>query len=124
DKTTPRTAGRPHAPRMVLTAILLTPFLVLAPAAAATAAEPDCGKPSELLDLSSWKLQLPTGEDESPDEVTQPDLGGFAADPWFVSNEACDGVRFRAAVNGVTTSGSDYPRSELREMTADGSDEA
>lgn len=27
------------------------------------------------------------------------------------------GVRFRAAVNGVTTGGSSYPRSELREMS-------
>jgi hypothetical protein len=30
-------------------------------------------------------------------------------------------VQFRAAVNGVTTSGSGYPRSELREMTDNGS---
>lgn len=111
-----------------LSAALLLPFLAAGPMPAAAGAPPppaaDCGPPSDVLDLASWKLQLPTGEDEHPDEVTQPELDGYVADPWFVANEACDGVRFRSAVNGVTTSGSDYPRSELREMSADGEDEA
>ncbi len=40
------------------------------------------------------------------------------------SAAACDGVQFRAPVDGVTTSGSSYPRSELREMTDSGSSEA
>ena len=34
-----------------------------------------------------------------------------------MATPGCTGVQFRAAVNGVTTSGSGYPRSELREMT-------
>ena len=82
----------------------------------------DCTYPADVLDLSGWKIQLPIGAEEDPDEVTQPALDTFAVDPWFVATANCDGVRFRSAVNGVTTGGSSYPRSELREMT--GSDEA
>lgn len=83
-----------------------------------------CDHPAQVLDLSSWKIQLPIGEAESPDEVKQPALATYRVDPWFMPTPACDGVVFRSAVDGVTTGGSNYPRSELREMTADGSDEA
>ena len=81
-----------------------------------------CDLPSQVLDLSNWKIQLPIGGEEDPDEVTQPELDGYRVDPWFVPNPGCDGVRFRSAVNGVTTGGSNYPRSELREMN--GAEEA
>lgn len=84
----------------------------------------ECDYPADVLDLTGWKVQLPIGDEEDPDEVTQPDLASYAVDPWFVPTSDCDGVQFRSAVNGVTTGGSSYPRSELREMTADGSDEA
>lgn len=83
-----------------------------------------CTYPAEVLDLTNWKLTLPTGEDEDPAEITQPELATFSADPWFRADDACDAVRFRAAVNGVTTGGSSYPRAELREMTDGGADEA
>jgi len=83
-----------------------------------------CAHPSDILDLTGWKLTLPTGEDEDPTEITQPELATFSARPWFQVDAACDAVRFRAAVNGVTTGGSSYPRAELREMTDDGEDEA
>ncbi|PRX98081.1 F5/8 type C domain-containing protein [Allonocardiopsis opalescens] len=92
------------------------------PAAQAPAAAQECEYPADVLDLDSWKIQLPIGEEESPDEVEQPELASYAVDPWFTVAENCEGVRFRAAVDGVTTSGSNYPRSELREM--DGDDEA
>ncbi|HWB79021.1 MAG TPA: polysaccharide lyase family 7 protein [Nannocystaceae bacterium] len=81
--------------------------------------------PAELLDLSDWKLTLPIGsrrDPESPREVLQPELATFAIDPWFVLDG--DAVRFRAHAGGVTTSSSGYPRSELREMSNDGADEA
>ncbi|HEX2132898.1 MAG TPA: polysaccharide lyase family 7 protein [Actinophytocola sp.] len=81
-----------------------------------------CEYPSQVLDLSNWKIQLPIGQEEDPDEVTQPELDGYRVEPWFVPTPACDGVRFRSAVDGVTTGGSDYPRSELREMN--GAEEA
>ncbi|UUU19150.1 polysaccharide lyase family 7 protein [Streptomyces sp. DSM 40750] len=84
----------------------------------------DCTYPSEVLDLTNWKLTLPTGEDEDPTEMTQPELATFSAMPWFRAESGCDAVGFRAAVNGVTTGGSNYPRAELREMTDGGEDEA
>ena len=87
-------------------------LVVAAPAVGAAA----CDYPAQVLDLRSWKIQLPIGGEEDPDEVKQPALATYRVDPWFVVNPGCDGVRFRAAVNGVTTSGSNYPRSELREM--------
>lgn len=78
--------------------------------------------PSQIVDLSNWKLTLPIGEEESPTEVKQPQLASYKIDPWFVVENG--GIRFRAAVNGVTTSGSGYPRSELREMVDNGSAKA
>ncbi|WP_053171341.1 polysaccharide lyase family 7 protein [Streptomyces sp. SBT349] len=79
--------------------------------------------PSEVLDLSDWKVTLPIGEDGDPTEIFQPDLDGYSHDPYFQVNDAGDAVRFRAPVNGVTTGGSSYPRSELREMEEGGEDE-
>ena len=72
--------------------------------------------PAELLDLSNWKLTLPTGDEGSPDEITQPELDTFSVDPYFMLDDDGSAVVFRADVDGVTTSGSSYPRSELREM--------
>lgn len=119
-----------------VTAVVSTAVLTLSAQAATQAAtQPDtsaaheraaarCSSPSEILDLTDWKLTLPTGEDEDPTEITQPELATFSAAPWFQADAACDAVRFRAAVNGVTTGGSSYPRAELREMTNGGEDEA
>lgn len=76
-----------------------------------------CRYPADVLDLRNWYVGLPTGAAESPTNVKQPALATFAVDPWFVATPGCTGVQFRAAVNGVTTSGSDYPRSELRETS-------
>lgn len=82
--------------------------------------------PSEVLDLTAWKLTLPvdTEHEGSPDEIEQPELAGFELSPWFEVTETGDGVRFRANCGGATTDNSGYPRSELREMTSDGLDEA
>jgi hypothetical protein len=84
----------------------------------------DCEVPADVLDLTDWYIGLPIGEDEDPTNVKQPQLGSFSVDPWFTATADCAGVQFRSAVNGVTTSGSSYPRSELREMTDEGSEEA
>ena len=73
-------------------------------------------------DLSVWKLTLPinTEREGDPDEVFPPELLTFS-DPRFLTREATgSGVRFRAPCHGETTSGSSYPRTELREMQADG----
>jgi hypothetical protein len=71
--------------------------------------------PGQLLDLTDWKLTLPTGQEGKPEEIVQPALSSFT-DEFFRLNEARDGVVFTATAGGVTTSGSSYPRSELREM--------
>jgi hypothetical protein len=92
------------------------------PATAATPAT--CTYPAEVLNLTNWKITLPIGSDEKPTEIKQPALQTYAKSPWFVPSSDCMSVRFRAAVNGVTTSGSSYPRSELREMANNGTENA
>jgi hypothetical protein len=78
--------------------------------------------PAKVLDLTNWKITLPIGTAESPTEIVQSPLATYKLDPWFVV--AGGGVRFRAPVNAPTTSGSNYPRSELREMSNNGKDKA
>lgn len=75
--------------------------------------------PSAVLNLANWKLTLPieTSHPGSPDEIKQPELASYSLNPYFMLNSARNGVVFRAHVGGATTSGSSYPRSELREMT-------
>lgn len=80
--------------------------------------------PSQILNLTNWKLTLPSGEKEKPTEIKQPNLAVFQINPWFISLPNGIGIRFRSPVNGVTTKGSDYPRSELREMTNNGTSNA
>lgn len=85
------------------------------PVPAATAPTPP--SPGQLLNLGqSWKLTLPTGD---PTEIDPTALGTFSDPNWFHTTPD-GGVAFRAPVNGATTSGSDYPRSELREMAPRG----
>ncbi|HEY0616101.1 MAG TPA: polysaccharide lyase family 7 protein, partial [Kribbella sp.] len=114
--------------RTLLTAVLvLVPSaIMLGPASGAVPAGTSAGTlegtPAGVLELTNWKLTLPTGSEGKPAEVKQPELADYAKDPYFVVEGK--GVRFRAPVDGVTTSGSSYPRSELREMTNDGQEKA
>jgi poly(beta-D-mannuronate) lyase len=74
--------------------------------------------PSERLELDSWKLTLPvdTPAKGIPDEISPAELAGFVdARHFFVDPEGR--VVFRAYCDGVTTKGSGYPRSELREIS-------
>lgn len=79
--------------------------------------------PSQVLNLNNWKLTLPIALLETPAEIKQPELDTYKIDPWFMVAQD-GGVRFRAPVNGVTTDGSNYPRSELREMVNNGKEKA
>jgi hypothetical protein len=75
--------------------------------------------PADRLDLASWKLTLPvdTPAKGVPDEVSGAALVGFVdTRHFFVDSEGR--VVFRAYCDGVTTKGSSYPRSELREISA------
>lgn len=84
--------------------------------------------PSSVLNLTNWKLTLPTDGCDSgswADEVTQPQLSSFRDATAFFVNAAKTGVVFRARVDGArTSSNTKYPRSELREMKNTGEDRA
>ena len=96
----------------MLAAMAILLGVCAAPACAVSAA-------GQVLNLRNWYLQLPTGRDGSPDAVYQPRLNDFTRMPWF---GVVDGrVRFRTPVGGATTSGSDYPRTELRESSPNAS---
>jgi hypothetical protein len=84
------------------------------------------GLPSGQLALANWKLTLPvnTANPGSPDEILQPELNTFQDTKYFHANSALNGVVFNAPCGGATTSGSGYPRSELREMINNGSSTA
>lgn len=76
--------------------------------------------PAQVLNLGGrWKLTLPTGSQDNPTQIDPTPLLSFIDLNWFHTSTG-GGVAFRAPVNGVTTSGSGYPRSELREMAANG----
>jgi hypothetical protein len=83
--------------------------------------------PANVLNLTNWKITVPFDGPDSgttADEITQPALATYSIDPWFKNNSNNTGVIFRANTGGATTSGSGYPRSELREMTNNGSTNA
>lgn len=79
-----------------------------------------CQYPAEVLNLTNWKQTLPIGSSRKPKEITSSLLGTYIHNSFFRANTECTGVIFRAPVNGVTTSNSGYPRSELREMANNG----
>ncbi|OQP57577.1 polysaccharide lyase family 7 protein [Niastella populi] len=78
--------------------------------------------PANVLDLTNWKLNIPLdkNKDGRSDEIKQPELAAYSIAPWFQNNATNTGVVFRANCGGITTRGSGYPRSELREMTNNG----
>lgn len=93
------------------------------------AADPEPAEPEPEptgLDLTDWKLTLPTDAtgDGKADEIRQPTLAEFKFTPYFYVR-ADGGTAFRAPCDGVTTSSNtSYARCELREMDNDGRDEA
>lgn len=85
---------------------------------------PQSARPADVLDLANWKLTLPVGEPQHPREVKQPELARYEHPEHFFTAAWARGVVFRAHAGGVTTRGSRYPRSELREMVHHGVDRA
>ncbi|HVM61294.1 MAG TPA: polysaccharide lyase family 7 protein [Verrucomicrobiae bacterium] len=77
--------------------------------------------------MSNWKLQLPTSnsvltcsagsvDEESPSQVA----AGFTNRYFYTGSDGA--MTFWAPINGATTGGSSYPRSELREEISPGND--
>lgn len=78
--------------------------------------------PANWADLPYWKLTIPVDADSNgvADEVKQPTLKILDAPAYFDRLGGPTRIKFRAETTGATTSGSSFPRSELREMTQDG----
>ena len=78
--------------------------------------------PVNFFDLSHWKLQLPidtngvlSATNLGVMEILTPQLlAGYASDYFYSGSDGA--MTFWAPVTGATTSGTSYPRSELREM--------
>lgn len=79
--------------------------------------------PSQVFDLTIWKLTLPTGSSGKPDEIKQPQLATYTHSQYF-HTVAGPGVLFKAPQKGVTTPNSKNTRTELREMKPGGKSNA
>jgi Alginate lyase len=75
--------------------------------------------PGGNFDLSHWMLEEPTGATISPAKLEGP--SGFQ-DTYFFTNAIDGSMSFWDPENGSTTPNSNYPRSELRELSAQGTD--
>jgi len=73
------------------------------------------------IDYSMWYITLPVDANNAyvgEAKYIKP-AGNTQVNPWYYVNTAGEQI-FRAPVEGATTSGSNYARSELRELTANG----
>ncbi|MFK0383020.1 polysaccharide lyase family 7 protein [Agrobacterium sp. NPDC090273] len=77
---------------------------------------------STAIDLSRWKVTLPVNEQGvrsgEGDAVELKMLKGLSVPPYFDVQQ--NSITFVAPTNGARTKGSNYPRSELREMDGKG----
>lgn len=81
--------------------------------------------PAQLLNLTNWKVTLPVGSSNSATEIKQPQLATFTDQNYFHLNTDSSAVVFKAIAGGARTStGTAYPRSELREMANNGTTNA
>ena len=77
--------------------------------------------PGNNFDLSLWELQEPVGAAGSPTTISPAMLAVGYHDSYFFTDPSDGAMTFWDPENGVTTPDTSYPRSELREMNADGS---
>ena len=84
-----------------------------------TSPSPFVSNVTTSIDLSHWKVTLPLGKyDDISSAIEVTDLAGFSLPPYFDAQP--DGITFSASTEGAHTTGSHYPRSELREMDGNG----
>ncbi|MGH3378668.1 MAG: polysaccharide lyase family 7 protein [Actinoallomurus sp.] len=80
--------------------------------------------PGGNFDLSVWELQLPIGSPGSPTTIPSSQLkgpDGYTNPAYFWTDKNDGSMTFWDPEAGVTTPNSNYARSELREMNANGS---
>jgi hypothetical protein len=71
------------------------------------------------IDLSHWNLTLPIGKADDPDVIPTAQLVAGYRSQYFY-REKDGGQIFWCPVTGVTTKGTHYPRTELRETSTNG----
>jgi hypothetical protein len=71
--------------------------------------------PGQNFNLSTYKLQTPVASGSGVLEISQPQLATFTASYFYTGSDGA--MTFWCPVTGATTSGSSYPRSELRQLT-------
>lgn len=75
------------------------------------------------IDFRFWKLQLPTGSGTSPTTISSAQLmAGFSNDYFYIAPDG--GQAFMDPATGITTSGSQHCRTEMREQMPSGGDAA
>jgi hypothetical protein len=80
--------------------------------------------PGGNFDLSGWALQLPIGSPGSPTTIPPSQLkgaNGYTNPAYFWTDKNDGSMTFWDPESGVTTPNSNFPRTELREMNANGS---
>lgn len=75
-------------------------------------------KTNEILSLKNWNLTIPTGSPATT--IKSSELVGGYQDEFFYPNATNDGIVFHATVEGGTTENSSHTRSELREISPEG----
>jgi hypothetical protein len=89
----------------------------------ASGLDPDVA-PGGNFNLGVWQLQLPVGSPGSPTTIPSSQLkgaNGYTNAAYFFTDKTDGSMTFWAPEKGVTTPNSNYARSELREMNANGS---
>jgi len=74
--------------------------------------------PGALFDLSHWQLQLPVASGSGVQTISNPALKTYTSKYFYTGSDGS--MTFWAPQDGAKTSGSLYPRSELREVAAGG----
>ena len=111
-------------PKAIFASVLLA-FTIFGLGAASAGAQDPSLPPGSNFDLSHWYLQLPTsnniltGASGSVDSASASQLAaGFTNACFYTGSDGA--MTFWAPDNGARTSGSDHPRSELREQVIPG----
>lgn len=72
--------------------------------------------PGQLFNLTGWDLQLPVSDGKGGVvSISQPALATYTSE-YFYTDATDSSMTFWAPISGAHTSGSSYPRSELREL--------